>query len=211
MKDLQSMIEELETKRMQEVLTLREQMLVAVFPCVISHIIWTYSDEVLRLCTADRISILKHLTRIVKELKNEYTGIVRKELDFNHIKQVSSQTEKFMNEYWHDFMILFFAVNNEFKKKMPDYPFDVMRTKALIVILFIRLLDEHNKEMDKLIRRKMMITRNSIRIPVMDRLYFCMDGISGEVDKFDFNDKDVKMAMNVIKNRLHEIDFEIGE
>lgn len=207
--DFEKMQEEVETKRIQEVFTLREQMLIAFFPCVISEIVWHYVDEVLASCAENKISILKKICRSVKELKEEYYLCERESLDYHHRKMLKQQTERFLDEYGYNFMTLFFSVNNEFKKEMPDYPYDTMRTKAIIAMLFIRLLDEHNRDMDKLIMRKMREQKNSVRTPLMGKLYTCMDSIAGEVGKFDFKDRNVCTAMKVISNKLYEIEFEL--
>lgn len=210
MKDFQSVIEELDTQRMIEVLDTREQMLVSVMPCVISTIVWEYVDKVLGQAGHYKVGLIKDFSKNIRELKIQHESIMGKELDLAHRVELTQETKRFMSIYQYDFIVLYYAVNGEFKKKMPSYPYDDMRSNAIIVMLMIQLLDEHNKEMDKLIRKRLGIRKNSIRVPLMDKLHYYMQSIAGVDGKFNFSEKNVVIAKNVIKNKLLSIDFQIG-
>lgn len=200
--------EEIDTMRMQTELTHDEQVKIAFFPCVIAHMIWKYVDEVLSEAAANKVSILLPISRAIKELRKEYEHNILNELDYKHRKTIETQTDKFMVEFGRDFALLYFSVNGEFKKKLPNYPYDTMRSKAIIAMLFIDLLDGHNRKMDMMIRERLGEDKQSIRIPMMAKLHHYMEAIAGDAGKFDFANDNVKNGIKVMYNRLLATEFD---
>lgn len=201
--------EEIDTRRMQTELTHDEQVKMAFYPCVIAHIVWKYVDEVLSEAAANKVSLLRPVCRTVREMRKEYERTLMIELDYSHRKSIETQTDKFMVEFGRDFALLYFSVNGEFKKKLPNYPYDTMRSKAIIAMLFIDLLDEHNRRMDKMLAERIGGGRQSIRIPLMARLHDCMNAIAGMAGRFDLADRNVRNGIQVMYNRMLQIDFDI--
>lgn len=200
--------EELDTELMQTRLTHDEQVKVAFFPCVIAHIVWKCVDEVLAEAAKFKVSLLVPISRAIKELRKEYKSDILGELDYNHRMRIETQTDKFMEVYGRDFALLYFSVNGEFKKKLPAYPYDTMRSKAIIAMMFIELLDEHNRRMDDLIADKIGKCKNSIRMPMMAKLHHYLDAIAGEAGKFDFANENVRNGIKVMYNRLLQTEFD---
>lgn len=200
--------EEIDTMRMQTELTQEEQQKIAFYPCVIAHIVWKYVDEVLSEAAANKVSLLLPISRAVKELRKENERALWDGLDYNHRKCIEVQTDKFMEQNGRDFALLYFSVNGEFKKKLPNYPYDTMRSKAIIAMLFIDLLDEHNRKMDMMIRERLGEDKQSIRIPMMAKLHHYMETIAGDAGKFDFANDNVKNGIKVMYNRLLATKFD---
>lgn len=89
--------------------------------------------------------------------------------------------------------------------------FDEQRSYAVISTLFIDLLKQHNREMDKLLAEKLN-DRNlapSIVPPLIQHLHTGMVAFAGVEGKFDYREQNVVTAMKVIKNRIDSIEFSV--
>lgn len=51
--------------------------------------------------------------------------------------------------------------------------------------------------------------RQSIHDPKLDALRSILDAYAGEVGQFDYKDKNVELAKNIILRRVNEIEFNI--
>ena len=102
-------------------------------------------------------------------------------------------------------MLLFFSLNNELKKRWPDYAFIDMRTDACIAIIMLQLLKEHNRRMDELMARKLGGDVPSYRNPINDKLWSCMEAYASPCEfKFEGH---VETSMKIIRKKFNQIDF----
>lgn len=198
-----------DTERMMKAFTQREQIQMAFIPLIFADLAFHYADRCRRYAADNRIEILKKLGRAYDELKRSYQDQVNKDLDIKHQNQVSKEMKRFMSEYSKDFTIMWFSINNEFKRKMPDYPYSDMRTDAICGIQMIDLLYENNKNMDKLIAERLKEKRQSIHDPKIDALRSILDAYAGEIGKFNYQNQDVELSKKIILRRVNEIEFEI--
>lgn len=198
-----------DTAKMMQVFTFEEQMKISFLPLIISELAWKYAELARRESVEYRITLLKKISRSIVQLREKYISEVRKDLDYQHIKHFQEAADIFCEEYSYDFTILFYTVNGLFKKTMPDYPYDRMRSYAIISVLLIRFLDEHNKKMDILIAKKMGGAKDSIRTPIMKELCFYMEAYAGELGKFDYNDYNLKLSLRVLEKNINKIQFDL--
>lgn len=198
-----------DTEKMMTAFTEREHIQMAFIPLVLADLAFYYADRCRRYAADKRIEILKKLGRAYDELKRSYIDQVSKDLDMKHQKNIHIQRDEFMAEYRNDFTILWFTVNNEFMRKMPNYPYSDMRTDAICGILMIDLLYENNTRMDKVIAERLGEVRQSIHDPKLDALRSILDAYAGEVGNFDYKNKDVILAKKIIMRRMNEVEFEI--
>lgn len=198
-----------ETSKLLTDFTKEEQINIAFVPLIFNHIAWVYAMKAVQKCVDYRIELLKKVTRGVRKVRQDYEREISKDLDFKHQKHIEEQTEQFMNEYQHDFIILYFSIIREIDKKMPDYPHQDMRAYAIVSMLMIKFVDEHNKRMDILIASKLGKSRPSIRMQAMDALYACMDAYASVSDDFDYKFSDIVASIKIIENKLKQTEFEI--
>lgn len=198
-----------DTAKMMQVFTFEEQMRISFLPLIISELAWKYAERARKESAEQRITLLKKLSRSIVQLREKYISEVRKDLDYKHIKHFQEAAEMFCEEYAYDFTIFFYTVNGLFKKAMPEYPYDRMRSNAIISVLLIKFLDEHNKKMDVLIASKMGGAKESIRTPIMDALCTCMEAYAGEMGKFDYNDNNLKLCLRVLEKNINKIQFDL--
>lgn len=193
---------------MLETFTWEENMMIAFVPLIISHIAWVYADKVLKCCAELRISETIKLSRAVKKVHQEYIESLKKDLDPLHIERIEKQSERFYKEYQNDFVILWYCINFEYKRRYPNDRLTAMRTDAYFSILMCRFLVEHNKRMDKLIESKMGFAQ-SIKNPYMDKLETCMDAYCGE--NTIKNTPNINACMRVFQKNLDDIEFEVDD
>lgn len=200
---------EMDVKKMTATLTLQEQMQVALVPIILSQIAWHFADKALALCASYRVDMLKKLARTIKMLRTVYDRAINRDLDPKHRGILERETGRFLDECQYDFTILYYAVNSEFKRDYPSYPYDDMRTDAILSLLIIRLLDSHNRKMDALIADKMGLEKPSVRMREIDSLYSAMEAFAGIDGSFRFNERNIALALKVIENRIKQIQFNI--
>lgn len=198
-----------DTERMMKAFTQREHIQMAFIPLIFADLAFHYADRCRRYAADNRIEILKKLGRAYDELKRSYQDQVNKDLDIKHQRQVSHEMKRFMSEYSNDFTIMWYSINSEFKREMPDYPYSDMRTDAICGIQMIDLLYENNKNMDKLIAERLKEKRQSIHDSKIDALRSILDAYAGEVGKFNYQNQDVELSKKIILRRVNEIEFEI--
>ena len=193
---------------MLDLFSWKENMMIAFVPLIISHIAWVYADKVLKCCAELRISETIKLSRAVKKVRQEYIESLKKDLDPRHIERINKQTERFCEEYQNDFVILWYCINSEHKRRYPDDRLTAMRTDAYFSTLMCRYFVEHNKRMDKLIESKMGFAQ-SIKNPYMDKLETCMDAYCGE--NTIKNTPNIDACMRVFQKNLDDIEFEVDD
>ena len=199
-----------ETKVITGGLNNQEQLRVSFVPLVINNLAWMYADKAKQCAARDKISLLKKQSRELKEIADEYDRDQREVLDSKHVHKAIEQTRMCADEMQMDLTLLYYSVNSEFKKIAPDYPYDEMRSYAIISVLFIRFLDEWNKEMDKFLNNKFKgeSFRESAMPPSTMKLRNTMKAFAG-VENFDYNELNISTGMKVIKNRIRNIEFSI--
>lgn len=198
-----------ETSKLLTDFTKEEQINIAFVPLIFNHIAWVYAMKAVEKAAEYRVELLKKITRMVRSLKQEYHNEVGRDLDYKHIQRLEVGAERFIKHFANDFTIMYFSVNREFKSKMPTYPFDDLRTYAIMSMLFIKYVDEHNKRMDTLIASRLGSSKESIRMPIMDKLYTCMEAMAGEIGKFNYDNADIKLCMKIFQNNVGKIEFKI--
>ena len=196
---------------MMERLTLNEQMRVSFVPLIITQLAWHFADKAMDCGARDKVSLLKKLSRSLKQVHQDYKDELRRELDYKHYSNIISQTDMCISELHKDLLILYFSVNGEFKRAVPDYPYDEMRCYAIMSVLFVDLLQAHNKEMDSLLAVKLRQSdlAPSILPPLTQKLKSYMEAFAGVDGKFNFDAPNVRNAVKVIKIKIGAIEFSI--
>lgn len=196
--------------KMVTVLTLQEQMQVALVPIILSQIAWHFADKALALCASYRVEMLKKLARTTKMLRTVYDRAINRDLDPKHRGIIERETGRFLDECQYDFTILYYAVNSQFKKLYPDYPYDEMRTYAILSMLMIGMEERHNKRMDRMLAEKLGADIKPAEIhPLIGKLNAAMYAYAGIDDRGRFNETQTALAVQVIENRIKEIKFEL--
>ncbi len=197
------------TQQLMERLTLDEQMRVSFVPPVIIRLAWIYAYKAMEMAASERVSDLKKLCRVMKQLHTRYVDDLKKDLDYRHIEIIDREADCCIEELSRDLMILYFSVNQEFKRKYPHYNYDELRTNALISSLFIDMLARYNKRIDKLLAEKLDNDKlvPSLIHPLIQKLKIGVDCMAGVNEKFNREEINITLAMKVIENRIDKIEF----
>lgn len=199
------------TQKMIERLTVEEQMKVSFVPLLITQCAWVYAYKSMELAARDKISILKKLSRTLKMVHQKYDEELRRELDWKSRTRIEKQADEFMNGIARDMKILYFTVRQEILRCAPEYPCVEQRAYAIISLLFISLLEEHNREMDILLAER-LDDKNlapNVTNPLTLHLRTGMTAFAGVEGKFNFENYNVKLAMRVVKKRLNEVEYSV--
>lgn len=196
---------------MTERLTLDEQMRVSFLPLVITQMAWHYAEGAMARAARDKVAMLKRLSRTLKAARQDYDSELRRELAHGSYARVIDQAEECIGRMRHDLAILYFSVNGEFKRAMPDYPYDEMRTYAIMAVLLVDLLQAHNRDMDRLLadRLRPAAPAPTVLHPATRALRAAMEAYAGADGKFDHRAPNVQAALKVVKIRLDRIEFGI--
>ena len=209
--EMMKMISRNEAKEMREKLTEQEQMQIAFVPLVLIEFAWHYALKAMELAGRDKVGVLKKLTKVMRRLREKQLNDWRKDLDETRMRHLREQTEKALNAIAYDLQILYFSVNAEFKKTAPEYPYDEMRTYAIISSLFVDLYEAHNRKSDDILRRKLVRPqmRGTITPMTVTALRDGMNAFSGTSQTFNRKATNITTAMKVIENRIAQAEFEI--
>lgn len=198
-------------KELKENFDIIEQMKIVFVPLVFNHIAWIYALRAKQDASTEKIDLLKKASREVTKLRKNYITEISKDLNWKHQLKIEEETERFMKEFSRDFTILWFSVLGEVNKNIPDYPYENLRCNAIISMLMIKFVDEHNKNMDKMLKERIGKVQDSIRMPIMDELYSYMNVYAGEIGKFDYNNTNIKMSMKIIGLAIDKIEFNVED
>ena len=201
------------TRKMLERLTVKEQMQVSFLPLVITQCAWVYAHKSMELAARDKISILKKLSRTLKMVHQRYEDDLRRDLDYKSRTKIKTQADEFMQSISHDMMILYFTVRGEILRCAPEYPCVEQRAYAIISLLFIDLLEAHNKEMDKLLAEKLNDSNLAPNVmhSMTKHLRTGMTAFAGVEGKFNYDNFNVKLAIKVVGKRLNAMEFNVTE
>lgn len=195
---------------MMDNLTLDEQMQVSFVPLIIEQIAWIYAEKAMACAARDKVSLLKKLSRTLKLVRQKWDDELRRDLDFDHMKNVNEQVEICLNNHLaKDVTILYWTVNSEFKRAAPEYPNQELRTYAIISTLFVDLLKEYNSKIDSLLAEKLdnKDLNPSVIPPIIKELRKGMVAFAGVEGKFNYENSDVKLGMDIIGKKIERIEF----
>lgn len=197
-------------KELIDYFTFEEQTRIAFTPLVLAHLAITYGRRSREAAAKHKLSILRPLARKFDQLVKEYEQDISNTLTYDSRKKVEDSTDLFMRTFAHDFQLLWFSVNNEFKRVHPNFPFGDMRTDALCGAVMVDMLYQHTNNMDKMISKRLSRENNTIPNPKIAAIRHILMGYAGEADKFNFKENNVVLAKKVLLKRINEIQFELN-
>lgn len=197
------------TLAMTQVLTEAEQMRVSFIPVILTHVAWRFALRAMELSVSYRVGILKKLCRVLRKVHEKYLDELRHELPAGATEHILRQADGCLREIGHDVDVFYFSVNNEFKRVAPDYPYDDLRTWAIMSLLTVDMLEAYNRASDKLLARRMPGRElTPARLP---RLTEClrdgMDAYAGLTEAFNRKERNIRNAVAAIRNRILGMEF----
>lgn len=176
----------------------------AIGPLVIADIAWKYAERTTQLAAKHRIDVLKKLSRTIKTLHNRYDDLLRKDLNDDAIKRISTLSQTFRKTAANDFTILWLCANSDIKRILPDDPYADMRTEALCGYVMLELLRYHNQKMDELIMQRCG-HHDAAPNPTLDALRDALDAYISP-DKVVLSEN-ARLSIKILYNKLSQMDF----
>lgn len=201
-----------DVERILHAFTVEEHLQITFVPLVLNEIAWQFALKAIALGARDRVSDLRKLSRVLKELRLHYERVVCKDLQPSDLKRLQAQSLEFMQEHAYHFQIMFYTASNVFCKQYGRLPFEEMRVTALLSMLIIQYTDEHNKRCDKMLEQRLGKIQAAVRMPDMDSLYSGMDAYTGELPQpFNFADSNLQMCLGIMRNNLLKSEWIISD
>ena len=201
-----------DVERILHAFTVEEHLQITFVPLVLNEIAWQFALKAIALGARDRVSDLRKLSRVLKELRLHYERVVCKDLQPSDLKRLQAQSLEFMQEHAYHFQIMFYTASNVFCKQYGRLPFEEMRVNALLSMLIIQYTDEHNKRCDKMLEQRLGKIQAAVRMPDMDSLYSGMDAYTGELPQpFNFADINLQMCLGIMRNNLLKSEWIISD
>lgn len=186
------------------VFTKQENFIMAIGPLVIADIAWKYADRTTQLAAKYRIDVLKKLSRTVKTLRERYDTMLRKDLNDDAIKRISTLSQTFRQTAANDFTILWLCANCDIKRILPDDTYTDMRTEALCGYVMLELIKYHNQKMDELIMQRCG-HHDAAPNPTLDALSDALDAYISP-DKLVLS-QNARLSIKILYNKLSQMNF----
>ena len=181
-------------------------MQIAFVPLVISKIAWEYAERAMKQCADMKITQYIKLCREIKALRKKYIDFILLDLNRSQLDKVEDKASQLMNLCEYDFTILWFQINQYIKTNAYSISYDKMRTDALIAIVIVRFLKEHDERMNAIVSKKLMISK-SVTNPMMIRLSKLLKDFFPKGFAFGTNSQ-IDMCDKIFHNNLKKLVFE---
>lgn len=196
-----------DTEEIMQKLDKEEQVFIGYLPLVISHLAWMYAFKVKDYAVRHKISSLRPLTRLLTQVRQRYEEVISQDLSSAHTRSIYDEAERMFNECQWDFTTLYFSVSNSLKKAHPDVTHDEMRTYAFMGIIFIDILEQHNKDADKLVEKKLGGDQQTITNPCMTALRLVLrDYVDSLAIPYDTC---IQLGIKIFRKNLKKVKFPV--
>jgi hypothetical protein len=150
-------------------------MAVAYTPLIIAHIAWHFAYKSLELARLHKVTALKSVKRKADQLQADYNRMLREDLTQAHIDGYAAETSRFINLCACDFTIFYYTANNEVKRVAPDVPHHDVATYALMAILIIDALKQHNRDTSAMLLKCLGMHDDAVTNPYILALQCLME------------------------------------
>lgn len=144
-----------DVRRKVEKFTFDENIMITFVPLVMAEVAWYYALEVVDEVSRQRRESSKKLTRSIRQLRDAYLKTCRMDLDEAHIRRVMDVSYDYINACTNEFEMLWLELNGEIKRGWSQLDDPDTRTDALICVIILDVLDDHNRKMDELIKERL--------------------------------------------------------
>lgn len=194
-------------KLMRDKLTDTEISLVCFTPMLYAEIAWIYADKAVSCAIRDRVPELKKLSRLMKECHRQYYDMVVSHLEKEYHERMITSTEEFMQSIANDVVILYYSINQNLKTNNVQIVHEEQQTYAVMAMMIIDLLRDHNTKMVMLLRNKIGKCDAWVLDERLACMYKGMYAFAGVNSKLDYNDVNLKRALAVVEKRVKAVLF----
>lgn len=179
-----------------------------VKPVMLENIAWHFIELTVNEARAQRIAETRPLARAAKEMRERYDRRVRRELhDSAGLGETAAK--KFLEMYDSDFTTLYFSINAEIKRAMPDAQCDTVRTYAVEALMVIRALGRIIAKNNKTLHDKVMLP--PVRVaPELRGVEHLMEAYAGLTDDFDRDERNIALCEKILDININELRIDVG-
>ena len=192
-------------KKSMGVFTFKEHMDISFTPLIIFETAWYYAFKVVDNAAQLKVPETKKLCRAIRYLRDSYIAYCRKDLDERHIKKLEVVRDDFIEKCTTDLLVTWYSISNELKRNYKDLDFvDELRTDAMLCIVLLDVMQQHNDRMDELIKQRMGHV-NKYHNKFVDALREAMAAIVYPADIKD--ERNLRLSMAIMRKNLDRIDY----
>lgn len=192
-------------------LTKQEQSEIVFIPLLLENIAWRYAEKAMEQARDERVECLKKLSRTIKTvLRPQYERELKAFLDYNDMKRIDSCAEEFIALNATHFARLHFPIGNEFLRHYPTRKNAETQIHGITAKLLVKLAEKYRDSVDRLLIERGITKESLPRTKTISALYASMDAFAGEEGQFDYENKHIVTALEVIMKKIKEIEFEIA-
>lgn len=196
-------------RKLQERLTPKEINDVCFIPMVYAEMAWEFAERAISYAIRDKNDQLKKLSRMLKEAHRDYYESVIAHLAKKYHDRLIASTHEYMAEIDHDINILYYGVNQNIKtnNKNKDLPHEEQTTYAVMAMLIVDLLRQHNVEVNKLLSKRLDNMIPSVIDNRILAMYKGMVAYAGTDIKVQYSDVNMNLALDIVKKRVDNLLF----
>lgn len=177
-------------------------------PTVLLHLIQKYADLVIREAAYERLSMFKAVSRSIKSLIEANDKHLYSILGSEKYKDFVQDMDDAYNENIKDFTILYYSMNNIIKKHYANYPYDTIRTNALIALMLIDMHKVYIHKIGEILKEKFPDTYHGGELisDEVKQLRFLLCSYVAPDGKIEFKDEAVELNKKIVSKIIDRID-----
>lgn len=180
-----------------------------VKPVMLENIAWHFIEQTVNEARVQRIAETRPLCRAAREMRERYDRRVRRELH-DSAGMGETAARKFLEMYDRDFTTLYFSVNAEIKRAMPDARCDTVRTYAVEALMVIRALERIIGKNNRLLSEKVGLP--PVRVaPEIRGVKHLMEAYAGLTADFDRDERNIALCEKILDININELRIDVGQ
>lgn len=162
-----------------------------------------YACEAIDLAAKDKVKMLNGVSKEARNLINVInTDAFYKGTPMEmHCIPMYHHLDDMENYVKNDLVIMSYSVRGEFRRVMPNFPYEEMRCLAIMASVILREAEWEVSEMPATdfyyVRDRFIFISKMLR-----KLIYCMDAFAGTTKKFNYKNKNIVDSVNVLKNKI---------
>lgn len=196
--NVQMMLEKLSPKEISDV---------SFLPFVYTELAWHFALLSIKCATDLRVEAMKKLSRDLKALYNEWTLNVIRHIKGGYHEKLVRTTKEYINSIGHDISILYFGVNQNLKDNNIKLKYEVQQTYAVMAMLMVDMLKAHKVNTYHLLKAKLGKADPVVLDDETIAMYKGMYAFAGLKTKFNYDDKNINIALAIVKKRVDNLLF----
>lgn len=180
------------------------------YPSVILYLVHQYADLVIREAAYNHLPQFRPISRQIKQIITANDKYMYSKLGADTYRTFMAQMQEMYEAHTKDFTILFYSMNNIIKKTYPDYPYDTLRTNALIAIMLCDMHKKYAQHLSGLIQQKLSLpVKHDLVSPAMKQMRFLLGAYVTQDGTANFDDLSIEVNKKIVLKIIEGVDYSL--